>query len=161
MVNKLDQQTFTSEFASHWVPHSYGQVNYNLSFIEASGNIYMKRGSLIICCRSNGKLIYCKLWQCRHYCMDFTIWTNKTHEEKARLELHKNDLCCFENILEAEHHITQLYRHLLPISQTNQVFVCLVVVVVVFVCVSINLCRLFNAESTLIKMNNPISNNSV
>ena len=24
IVCKLDQQTFTSEFESHWVPHSYG-----------------------------------------------------------------------------------------------------------------------------------------
>ena len=24
MVSKLDLQTYTSEFDSHWVPHSYG-----------------------------------------------------------------------------------------------------------------------------------------
>ena len=26
MINKLDKQTFTSEFESHWVSHSYGLV---------------------------------------------------------------------------------------------------------------------------------------
>ena len=26
MVSKLDYQSFTSEFDSHWVPHSYGLV---------------------------------------------------------------------------------------------------------------------------------------
>ena len=26
MVNKLDKETFTSEFGSHWVPHLYGFV---------------------------------------------------------------------------------------------------------------------------------------
>ena len=26
MVSKLDQQTYTSEFESHWVPHSFGLV---------------------------------------------------------------------------------------------------------------------------------------
>ena len=33
MVNKLDDQTFTSDFESHWVPHSYGlppHLNKNL-----------------------------------------------------------------------------------------------------------------------------------
>ena len=28
MINKLDLQTYTSEFKSHWVPHSYGLVPY-------------------------------------------------------------------------------------------------------------------------------------
>ena len=28
MVSKLDQQNFTSEFESHWVPHSLGLVSY-------------------------------------------------------------------------------------------------------------------------------------
>ena len=26
MVSKLDSQTYTSEFESHWVPHSFGLV---------------------------------------------------------------------------------------------------------------------------------------
>ena len=26
MVNKLNYQTYTSEFESHWVPHSFGLV---------------------------------------------------------------------------------------------------------------------------------------
>ena len=28
MVSKLDQQTFSSEFESHWVSHSYGLVSH-------------------------------------------------------------------------------------------------------------------------------------
>ena len=28
MVNKLDYQTLTSEFESHWVPHSFGLVSH-------------------------------------------------------------------------------------------------------------------------------------
>ena len=28
MVNKLDEQTFKSEFEFHWVPHSYGLVSH-------------------------------------------------------------------------------------------------------------------------------------
>ena len=28
MVSKLDKQTFTGEFESHWVPHSYGLVSH-------------------------------------------------------------------------------------------------------------------------------------
>ena len=26
MINKLDNQNFTSEFESHWLPHSFGFV---------------------------------------------------------------------------------------------------------------------------------------
>ena len=28
MVSKLDEQTFMSEFESHWVPHSYGLMQH-------------------------------------------------------------------------------------------------------------------------------------
>ena len=37
MVNKLDKQTYTSEFESHWVPHLYGLAphqNKNLSKLQ-------------------------------------------------------------------------------------------------------------------------------
>ena len=45
----------------------------------------------------------------------------KTIERKANWEIHKNGMCCFEQILGAVHTKQQLYSHLLLISQTIQI----------------------------------------
>ena len=51
MVSKLDSQTYTSEFESHWVPHSFGLVlnrskdlrkllsDGEASILKVSGNV--------------------------------------------------------------------------------------------------------------------------
>ena len=55
-----------------------------------------------------------------------TMWmhyldTNETHGEKWKWELHKNAICCFEQVLGASLSKQQLYDHLPPISQIIQV----------------------------------------
>ena len=52
MVSKLDLQTYTSEFESHWVPHSYGFVPHlskKLSKLPQSSNRKVKKvGWLVV-----------------------------------------------------------------------------------------------------------------
>ena len=52
----------------------------------------------------------------------WTIRTSTKHRvEKARWELHKDAVCCFEQILEAAPHKTAIVRPLTSISQAIQV----------------------------------------
>ena len=55
---------------------------------------------------------------CQYYCMD-APHGHKTHGEKARLELHKNAMCCFEQILEAVPHKTAALRALISCLKKN------------------------------------------
>ena len=59
-------------------------------------------------------------------CVSTTVWLHhldfsKIPGEKARWELHKDPICCFEQILEAAPPPKRLYSHLPPITQTIQV----------------------------------------